>query len=127
MNAFYPEVAERANHLCEYCHAPELAFNFLFEVEHITPISLGGETVLENLALACRSCNIFKSNFTVGINERLFNPRQDAWNEHLSVNLMTFEIVGLTEIGQGTITRLRLNSDLQLSARHQWHRLDLFP
>lgn len=127
MNAFYIEVAERANHLCEYCHAPELAFNFLFEIEHIIPVSLDGETNLENLALACRSCNIFKSNFIIGTSERLFNPRQDIWSEHFSVNPTTFEIIGLTEIGNGTVNRLRLNSDLQLSARQQWNRLELFP
>ncbi len=133
MNAFYLEVAERANHLCEYCHAPELASNFTFEVEHIIPISLGGETILENLALACRACNIFKSNHLVGIDdygkeiERLFNPRQDVWNEHFSVDLGTLEFIGLSKIGQGTNNRLRLNSEMQLSARQQWNRLELFP
>jgi hypothetical protein len=127
MNIFYNEVATRAIHLCEYCHAPELASNFLFEVEHIFPISLGGETILENLALACRSCNIFKSNYLTGINERLFNPRQDVWDEHFSVDLQTLEIIGITEIGRGTISRLRLNSNIQLSARQLWFRLELFP
>ena len=127
MNAFYLEVAARANHICEYCRAPELSSNFLFEVEHIIPISLGGKSHSDNLALACRACNIFKSNFIVGINERLFNPRTDIWENHFGVDLKTFEIVGLTEIGRGTISRLRLNSELQLSARRQWYRLELFP
>jgi len=35
MNSFYTLVADRAAHRCEYCHAPELVFNFPFEVEHI--------------------------------------------------------------------------------------------
>ena len=35
MNRFYSEVAERAGHRCEYCRAPEVVFNFPFEVEHI--------------------------------------------------------------------------------------------
>jgi hypothetical protein len=34
MNSFYTLVADRAAHRCEYCHAPELVFNFPFEVEH---------------------------------------------------------------------------------------------
>lgn len=38
MNPYYGAIAERANHRCEYCHAPELVFNFPFEVEHIIPI-----------------------------------------------------------------------------------------
>ncbi|MDD1414047.1 hypothetical protein MEN41_05055 [Dolichospermum sp. ST_con] len=39
MNPFYHLVADRAFHRCEYCHAPELVFNFPFEVEHIIPIA----------------------------------------------------------------------------------------
>lgn len=42
MNAHYPEVALRADHRCEYCHAPEAVFHFAFEVEHIAPDSRGG-------------------------------------------------------------------------------------
>ena len=37
MNPQYAEVARRAGHRCEYCHAPEVIFNFPFEVEHILP------------------------------------------------------------------------------------------
>ena len=58
MNPFYNLVADRAAHRCEYCHAPELVFNFPFEVEHIVPICRGGEAAEYNLALACRSCNL---------------------------------------------------------------------
>ena len=60
MNPFYHLVADRACHRCEYCHAPELVFNFPFEVEHIIPTSRGGANVEINLALACRSCNLRK-------------------------------------------------------------------
>ena len=61
MNRFYLQVAERAEKLCEYCRAPEFASNFPFEVEHIIPRSQNGKTELENLALACRSCNILRA------------------------------------------------------------------
>lgn len=37
MNPNYTSVANRANHCCEYCRAPEIIFNFAFEVEHIRP------------------------------------------------------------------------------------------
>jgi hypothetical protein len=40
VNPSYPRVAARAGHLCEYCRAPELIFNFPFEVEHIIPSSV---------------------------------------------------------------------------------------
>ncbi|MCY7376264.1 MAG: HNH endonuclease [Pyrinomonadaceae bacterium] len=133
MNPFYPKVAERAGKICEYCRAPEIASNFSFEVEHIIPRSHGSETKLENLALACRSCNIFKSNCLNGIDDEgretrtLFHPRQDIWQRHFRVNFETLEIESLTEIGRGTINRLRLNNPLQIRARQQWQRLGLFP
>lgn len=133
MNRFYLRVAGRAGKVCEYCHAPELPSNFTFEVEHIIPVDLEGKTELENLALACRSCNIYKGNYLNGINEngleteRLFNPRSDIWQEYFYVDLDDFIIIGLNEIGKGTINRLRLNNSLQILARKQWHRLDIFP
>lgn len=133
MNRFYLKVARRAGKICEYCRAPEIAANFPFEVEHIVPRSRAGKTAFENLALACRSCNIFKSDHLNGIDEsgaenvRLFNPRRDVWNEHFRSRSETFEIEGLTEIGRGTINRLRFNNPLQIQARRQWRRLGLFP
>ncbi|MCC5618360.1 hypothetical protein LC605_25405 [Nostoc sp. CHAB 5836] len=39
MNRYYAAIAQRASHRCEYCQAPELIFNFPFEVEHIIPLS----------------------------------------------------------------------------------------
>ncbi len=60
MNPLYTRIADRAAHHCEYCHAPELVFNFPFEVEHIIPISRGEADAESNLALACRSCNLRK-------------------------------------------------------------------
>lgn len=44
MNPHYPFVADRAGHVCEYCRAPEVVFNFQFEVEHAMPQSRDGET-----------------------------------------------------------------------------------
>lgn len=133
MNRFYLKVAERAEKICEYCRAPEMPSNFSFEVEHIIPRSHGGKTELANLSLACRSCNIFKSDFLTGIDnagletESLFNPRQDIWHRHFRINSETLEVEGLTKIGRGTINRLRLNNPLQIRARKQWQRLGLFP
>lgn len=62
MNSNYPQVAARAEHRCEYCHAPEIVFHFPFEVEHVIPTSKGRDDNAQNLALACRSCNLYKSN-----------------------------------------------------------------
>ena len=32
LNPLYFDIADRAEFRCEYCHAPQLAFNFAFEV-----------------------------------------------------------------------------------------------
>lgn len=133
MNPRYPVVARRAAHRCEYCHAPEAVFNFPFEVEHIRPRAAGGADEEGNLALACRSCNIYKADHLSGFDEltrgevRLFHPQLDVWTEHFAAEAGTGEIRGLTEIGRATVARLRMNRPAQLAARLQWARLGLFP
>jgi hypothetical protein len=133
MNPRYPAVADRAGYRCEYCHAPQAAFNFRFEVEHIRPQSEGGTDEEKNLALACRSCNIYKSAHSsgfdgvTGVEVRLFNPRADAWDEHFEVVTRAGMIQGRTGVGRATVMRLQLNSRAQLNARLQWMRLGLFP
>jgi 5-methylcytosine-specific restriction endonuclease McrA len=44
-------------------------FNFPFEVEHITPRAHAGADDLNNPALACRSCNLFKWQRTTGFDD----------------------------------------------------------
>lgn len=133
MNAHYPKVAERAGHRCEYCHAPEKAFNFPFEVEHITPLAAHGIETMDNLALSCRSCNAFKSFRRAGVDPEtlarvsLYHPRKDAWASHFRIEAETLLLEGVTEIGRGTIAALQMNSPAQIQARRQWRRLELFP
>ncbi len=45
---------------CAYCRTAEALTVTNFEFEHIIPLSAGGETVFENLCLACPSCNRYK-------------------------------------------------------------------
>jgi hypothetical protein len=133
MNPNYPRVAQRASHRCEYCHAPEGAFNFPFEVEHIAPTTSGGPTELDNLALACRSCNAFKSSRVTGVDPEsqalvpLYHPRRDVWDDHFAVEPERLEMVGRTRTGRATVVVLQMNAAAQLMARRQWQRLDLFP
>lgn len=47
-------VAERANRCCEYCKSQVRFAIQPFSIEHIIPKSQGGETILDNLALACQ-------------------------------------------------------------------------
>ena len=133
MNARYPAVAKRAGHRCEYCRAPEVIFNFAFEVEHVVPVSRQGADEESNLALACRACNLYKTAQLTGKDDttqselRLFHPREDRWDEHFAIDLDTCAIHGRTPIGRATVACLRMNPPMQVEARRQWLRLGLFP
>ena len=95
MNPHYAQVALQAGHRCEYCHAPEAVFNFPLEVEHIVPLSRGGDDTAANWALACRACNLYKATHLSGSDPeshtvvRLFHPREDRWEDHFQVATMS--------------------------------------
>lgn len=134
MNPNYPFVAERAGHRCEYCHAPEAIFNVPFEVDHIVPLAKGGLDAASNWALACRACNLRKSDAVDGsdplTNQRvsLFNPRVQSWEDHFAIQGdPPVHLAGKTPLGRATIERLQLNIPVQLIARAQWVALGLFP
>lgn len=133
MNPDYTVVAQRANHRCEYCKAPEVVFNFPFEVEHVIPLSRQGSNQEDNLALACRSCNLRKGNRISGkipesdVEITFFHPRKDRWEDHFCVNEALGEVVGRTPSGQVTVASLVMNSPAQVIARQLWIRLKLFP
>jgi 5-methylcytosine-specific restriction endonuclease McrA len=61
------QVRQRANGLCEYCHASEQWQYVRFTVDHVVPLAEGGGDSLSNLALACFHCNRRKSNHLIGI------------------------------------------------------------
>ena len=133
MNPRYAFVALRAMHRCEYCRAPELIFNFSFEVEHIIPTSRDGADHEANWALACRSCNVRKGSHVSGLDPetesvtRLFHPRDDRWDDHFRFVSEAGQIEGLTPTGRATIIRLSMNDEAQVAARSQWVQLGLFP
>jgi hypothetical protein len=126
VNPHYSLVAERAAHRCEYCHAPEIIFNTPFEIDHIVPLSKGGADEPMNFSLACRACNLWKSDVILAVDPDtntqapLFNPRTQEWQAHFEPQLNPpFRLVGKTPIGRATITQLRMNAPLQLIARSQ--------
>ena len=102
-------------------------------VDHIIPVSAGGQTAAENLCLSCVSCNSYKLHFQTGIDTelqretRLYHPRNDRWEEHFSWNNDSSEIVGMTSIGRATITRLKMNQPIMLAARREWKKTGLHP
>src|SRR5438046_1885544 len=54
------EVVRRAAGRCEYCRLAQQTQVATFPVDHVLPVTEGGETVLANLALACPRCNAAK-------------------------------------------------------------------
>ena len=107
--------------------------NLALEVEHILPVSRGGHDAEENLALACRACNLAKSNHRFGIDPetnteaRLFHPRLDKWTDNFVFDEDSSAIIGITEIGRATIIRLNINAEFQRRARLVWSTFDLYP
>jgi hypothetical protein len=83
--------------------------------EPIKPISLGGKTTLENLALACGGCNGHKYNRVEaadpvdGKPAALFNPRRQRWQEHFTWSRDYSHVFGLTPTGRATVETLKLN------------------
>jgi 5-methylcytosine-specific restriction endonuclease McrA len=60
-------VRQRARNRCEYCRIPQVAFRRGFHIEHIVARQHGGSTSLDNLALACWTCNLKKGPNLSGI------------------------------------------------------------
>lgn len=125
------QVIERAENRCEYCHLHQAGQEASFHVDHVTPIKSGGETTLENLALACVSCSLHKSakefvpdpeiNHLVSI----FNPRQQNWADHFQ--WVGFHMTGLTATGRATIEALRQNRPIILAIREEEQILGRHP
>ena len=106
-------VWRRANRRCEYCRLPSSAYPLPFHVDHVVARQHGGETVEDNLALACLHCNRHKGPNIAGLDAatgevvRLFNPRRDQWVDHFEWN--GSELVGRTMIGKVTVEVLAIN------------------
>lgn len=94
---------------CCYCLTSEANSGIPMTYDHIQPVSQGGDTTFENLCLACRSCNEYKSNLTESIDPlsgetiSLFNPRKQIWSEHFIWSADGTKVEGITAIGRATI------------------------
>ncbi len=110
-------VFERARGLCEYCRSQVRYAVDPFVMDHIQPVSRGGESVYENLALSCQTCNNNKYTKTEAVDPvtltvvPLFNPRKMAWNEHFIWNETAEEMLGISPIGRATVALLQTNRD----------------
>jgi hypothetical protein len=119
------QVFKRANDLCEYCQTSQ-AIVIEMVIDHIIPVAAGGTATLENLCLACASCNTYKRDFLTGIDPLsdneilLFNPRTQQWQEHFFWSEDGIFVGGKTSVGRATVERLRMNREVIVRARRKW-------
>lgn len=111
---------------CCYCLTQKINSGIALSFDHILPRSCGGTTRLENLCLACRSCNEFKSDRIEAVDpitgkpSALFHPRQQAWHEHFAWCEDGTRVEGTTAIGRATVLALQLNHATVMVARRRW-------
>lgn len=117
------QVTDWAQSRCEYCLLSQSGQEATFHVDHVVPRVDGGETTLENLALACVSCSLRKGHRRTAIDPetgkevRLYSPRQDSWHEHFRWNGVLID--GVSACGRATIALLQLNRRSIVVIRHE--------
>ena len=126
-------VRQQFQNRCAYCLSQQDISGIQFTIDHIIPESLGGETEVENLCLACWDCNLAKQNRISAVDPEtdepvpLFHPNQQKWTEHFHWDANGLMVVGLTSTGRATIDLLRLNRPILLRARERWIKVGWHP
>jgi hypothetical protein len=127
------QVFDRAKGICEYCYSQAKFSPNNFEIEHIVPVSREGTTTSENLALACPSCNSYKSNKIEAIDPVsnqvavLFHPRQMQWSDHFTWSDDTIIMIGKSPTGRATVTLLQTNRAGVVNLRQVLRERDQHP
>lgn len=126
-------VVARAGACCEYCHLPKRGQVATFPIDHVTPRSSGGQTLLDNLALACPHCNAHKWAHTSatdplsGASLPMFNPRTQSWSDHFHWSAQELGVLeGKTPCGRATIAQLQINDPEMVEIRRLLATLGLF-
>jgi len=125
------DVARRADHRCEYCLIHEDDVGFHHHLDHIISRKHGGQSTLDNLALACFLCNRRKGSDVASIHRgtgeivRLFHPRRDRWSDHFRIEAEIIE--ALTDIGRVTLHLLKLNEPERAAERRLLQALGAYP
>jgi hypothetical protein len=124
-------VAERAEHLCEYCLIHDGDAYVGLQVDHIVSKKHGGQTTAKNLALACACCtrnkgtDISAVDPTTGRFVALYNPRKSHWREHFQ--LVGVRIAWRTDIGAATVRLLKLNHSRRILERQVLRTFNRYP
>jgi hypothetical protein len=120
------QIASVAQYRCEYCQTAQDISGAQMHIEHIIPLSRGGNTDASNLCLACAWCNSYKWAHTHGFDPEtrtevlLFNPRTQHWYDHFRWSEDGTYIIGLTAIGRVTVEILKMNNAYIVPARRYW-------
>lgn len=124
--ALRAKVRSAAANRCGYCLTRQEYVPWTLEIEHIIPRAKGGADAEDNLWLACRACNLCKSNQTHGTDPitgrrvRLFNPRRQRWWRHFRWSQDGALIIGCTATGRATVMALNLNNLVAVTVRRNW-------
>lgn len=92
-------------------------------IEHVVARQHGGSDHVDNLALACHRCNLYKGPNLSGVDpltgrvEILFHPRRDQWHDHFAFR--EAHVDGLTPSGRATVEVLVLNDARRVELRHE--------
>src|SRR3954466_6395512 len=113
-------VSSRATRRCEYCLIHEDDTYLGCQVDHVTSEKHSGNTIPENLALACVFCNRYKGSDIATLDDDeglvpLYNPRTQLWDEHFT--FAGLRISGKSAIGRGTARLLRFNDPERIEER----------
>ena len=138
MGAFVPvslrrQIRTQFVNCCAYCQTAETLTVATFEVDHIIPLAVGGESTLENLCLACPTCNRHKAlrqtadDPVTGETVPLFHPQQDKWDEHFIWSEDGTVLEGTTTIGRATIADLKMNREQIVRVRRMWVKMGEHP
>lgn len=111
---------------CAYCQTREALTASIFEIDHIMPLAVGGETQFANLCLACPACNRYKGIHQQALDPltskpvSLFHPQRDNWSDHFAWSPDGIAVQGLTACGRATVATLRMNRDQMVRVRRMW-------
>lgn len=124
--AWREQITARANAQCEYCQTQTYLLGMPLQIDHIIPQAAAGETVLDNLCLACPRCNQHKGTQLRALDPitndmtSLFNPRFERWGDHFRWSEDGAIIHGLTACGRASIMALQMNNPFIVRARLLW-------
>jgi hypothetical protein len=110
---------------------PEESAFFAHQPDHVIATQHGGQTDLENLALACIQCNRLKGPNIASVNPEtkrivpLYNPRTDQWPAHFRTE--GGRILPLTPVARATAALLDFGDPDREEARHRLWQAGHYP